>query len=100
MSRACARPCTKMGGRVHVFRRSGPFVRHRLLALAAVPVALLAATPAAADSGQPTRADLAPLLEVSSGAIPGDYIVVLNDGVDLEQSAGFARALDAKVSRL
>jgi len=60
-----------------------------------VPLLLLAAAAACADTTAPSNSRLAPLVEppmnLGTQLIPGEYIVVLKDGADVAESARDAR---------
>ena len=66
-----------------------------------VPLLLLAAAAACADTTAPSGARLAPLLEppanLGTQLIPGEYIVVLNDGADVAEAARDARGRGGEV---
>lgn len=65
------------------------------------PLLLLAAAAACADTTAPSNSRLAPLLEppmnLGTQLIPGEYIVVLNDGADVSESARDARGRGGEV---
>jgi subtilisin family serine protease len=66
-----------------------------------VPLLLLAAAAACADTTAPSNSRLAPLVEpptnLGTQLIPGEYIVVLKDGADVSESARDARGRGGEV---
>ena len=66
-----------------------------------LPFLLVVVGAACADSTAPSGARLAPLLEPSMNMatqlIPGEYIVVLNDGADVSEAARVARGRGGEV---
>ena len=66
-----------------------------------MPLLLLAAAAACADTTAPSNSQLAPLLEptmnLGTQLIPGEYIVVLKDGADVAASARDARGRGGEV---
>jgi subtilisin family serine protease len=70
-----------------------------MVALIALPLALVAA-PASALTAAPVRSAPAPLVEVARGAIAGQYVVVLADGVDPAAFVGSGRAGGVRVTQV